>query len=344
MINAGSKWADVRVGEIVLKDSRSFPIRLCISALGVVVGLVVLWGGPIVGFAAPPDSIVSFSNDFWKWRSRCQPFSQDDIPRVEHPSGHRDSSSSAIAKQQEELKAFDQRWKSMPHGNLSVPDQVDYRLLGSALARVHWELEVNKRWERDPTFYVDQAITGLLEALLPPPPFTAQRSQQILERMENIPALFQEGMANLHPAKPFAELALGELRDIRPKLTGVAKEIAPMLTAGGGKSVEELKSELTRATADAAKAAESYRDWLEKNLASYPAKSAVGRENYLFFLRQVALRPYTPEQLLSMSRQEWSRAVAFEQYEHHRDIGNPELSLAKSFEDQRRKTELAEQE
>ncbi len=69
------------------------------------------------------------------------------------------------------LRAFDQRWKHLPHKNLPVSEQVDYRLLGSALARVHWELEVNKRWERDPTFYVDQAITGVLEALLAPPPF-----------------------------------------------------------------------------------------------------------------------------------------------------------------------------
>ncbi|MFL6450479.1 MAG: DUF885 family protein [Bryobacteraceae bacterium] len=294
-------------------------------------------------FAGPGDSMVAFSTDFWIWRARYQPFSQDDIPRVEHPPGQRDWSASAIAKQREELKAFDGRWKSLPHQTLPVSEQVDYRLLGSALARVHWELEINKRWERDPTFYVDQAITGLLEALLPPPPFTAERTRQIMERMENIPALFRDGMANLHPAKPFAELALGELRDIRPKLTGVAKEVAPMLTATGGKSSEALTSELIKAAADAATAAEAYRTSLEKNLQSYPAKSAVGRENYVFFLRNIALVPFTPEQLLSMSRQEWSRAVAFEQYEHQRDLGNPELPLASSFEDQRRKTEIAEQ-
>ncbi len=100
---------------------------------------------------------------------------------------------------------------------------------------------------------------------------------------------------------------------------------------------------MTKAAADAADAAEAYRDWLEKNLSSYPAKSAVGRENYLFFLRKVALNPYTPEQLLAMSRQEWSRAVAFEQYEHQRDMGKPDLPLATSFEDQRQKTQAAEQ-
>jgi hypothetical protein len=257
---------------------------------------------------------------------------------VEHPSGRRDWSAAAVAKQRDDLKAFEARWKSLPHTSLRISEAVDYRLLGSALARVHWELDVNKRWDRDPTFYVDQAITGLLEALLPPPPFTAARSKQIVERMENIPALFRQGMENLHPERPFAELALGELRDIRPKLLGVAQEVGPMLTSGGGES----SAEFLKSAGTAADAAEAYRNWLEKNVSSYPAKSAVGRENYLFFLRQVALNPYTPEQLLAMSRQEWSRAVAFEQYEHQRDMGKPELPLATSFEDQREKTQEAE--
>lgn len=318
---------------------RRLPLRIISRVLPLAAVFAGLYVSSIPAWSRPGDSISSLAKDFWEWRSRYQPFSQDDIPRVEHPPGQRDWSNAAIAKQRDELGAFDARWKSLPHGNLPISEAVDYRLLGSALARVHWELEINKRWERDPTFYVDQALTGLLEALLPPPPFTKVRSQQILERMENIPALFRQGMANLHPAKPFAELALGELRDIRSKLAGVAKEVGPMLNSDGGKA----SAQLAKAATEAANAAEAYRSWLEKNLSTYPAKSSVGRESYLFFLRQVALNPYTPEQLLAMSRQEWSRAVAFEQYEHQRDIGKPALPLAKNFEDQRRKTEAAEQ-
>ena len=323
----------------MLTPWRNSGLPLFARVLPVFLALTGLCVTAIPASARAGDSIPALAKDFWEWRSRYQPFSQDDIPRLEHPSGQRDWSAPAIAKQRDELRAFDARWKSLPHQNLPVSEGVDYRLLGSALARVHWELELNKRWERDPTFYVDQAITGLLEALLPPPPFTAPRSREIVERMENIPALFRQGMANLHPARPFAELALGELRDIRPKLLGVAKEVGPMLTSDSRTS----SAELDKAATAAANAAEEYRSWLEKNLSSYPTKSAVGRENYLFFLRQVALNPYTPEQLLAMSRQEWSRAVAFEEYEHQRDLGKPELPLAANFEDQRQKTQAAEE-
>lgn len=326
----------------MIKTYPRFALRLASTLCLAVLALAGLQLAVEPAHTEPADSIRSFSDDFWRWRSRYQPFSQDDIPRVDHPSGPRDWSRSAVSKQQADLKRFDQRWRSLPYQALPIADQVDYRLLGSALARVHWELEINKRWERDPTFYVDQAITGLLEALLVPPPFNAQRSQEIVERMQNIPAIFRDGMSNLHPAKPFADLALGELRDIRTKLTSVAREAGPMLTAGGDKPASALRAELVKSATDAADAAEAFRNWLEKGLPSYPTKSAVGRDNYLYFLRNVALNPYTPDQLLSMSRQEWSRAVAFEQYEKQRNVGRPELPLATNFEDQRRKTESAE--
>jgi len=52
--------------------------------------------------------------------------------------------------------------------------------MGSAIARVRWELELNRRWERDPSFYLDQTLTALLEALVQPPPFDAARSRKLL--------------------------------------------------------------------------------------------------------------------------------------------------------------------
>ncbi len=65
--------------------------------------------------------------------------------------------------------------------------------MGSAIARVRWELDLNRRWERDPSFYLDQTLTALLEALVQPPPFDANRSREIVERMDEIPAILTEG-------------------------------------------------------------------------------------------------------------------------------------------------------
>ncbi len=45
------------------------------------------------------DSLPSVADDFWQWRARYQPFSRDDIPRIDHQAGPRDWSAASIARQ-----------------------------------------------------------------------------------------------------------------------------------------------------------------------------------------------------------------------------------------------------
>ncbi len=293
--------------------------------------------------SSSPNSLQTLASDFWVWRARYQPFSTDDIPRLEHPAGPRDWSAASIAKQRAALAAFDTRWKSIDTSGWSVPQQVDYRLIGSALARVHWELDVNRRWERDPNFYLEQGLTALLESLLQPGPFSTARSREVVTRMEEIPGIVAAGEANLRPVRPFAQLAIASLQQVRPELSEVERGVAPLLAADRA-SKADLTAKFQAATEKATSALESYRSWLQQHLAEMPEKSAVGRANYGFFLNNVALLPYTPEKLLDVSRQEWERAVAFEQIEEQRNQGLPELKIASSTEEQiqnSRRDELA---
>jgi len=296
---------------------------------------------------APTGSLEALANDFWQWRARYQPFSKDDIPRIERPiedrAGPRDWSASSIARQKAMLEDFEKQWRQIDTTGWSVARRVDYRLMGSALARVRWELDVNPRWQRDPSFYLDQTLTALLEALVQPPPFDAARSREIVDRMQDIPRIIDDGKANLHAVRPFAALAIGDLHEIRPKLERVRREVVPMLYDGGRRDEapgnESLAAKFQTATEKAILALESYRTWLQAKLDTMPDNAAVGRANYEFFLRNVALLPYSPEQLLPISRQEWDRSVAFEQYEKQRNDawskkGLPELKPAASLQDE----------
>jgi len=74
-------------------------------------------------------------------------------------------------------------------------------------------------------------------------------------------------------------------------------------------------------------ALESLRAWLGARVRTLPRETAVGRDAYLFFLREVALLPFEPEELVSMARQEFERAVAFEVMERQRNRGLPELPV-----------------
>ena len=71
-----------------------------------------------------------------------------------------------------------------------------------------------------------------------------------------------------------------------------------------------------------------FRAHLQQLAPSLPNDTALGREAYLFFLRKVALNPFTLEELLAMGRQEWARAVAFEVYEKNRNQDIPPLKIA----------------
>jgi uncharacterized protein (DUF885 family) len=268
------------------------------------------------------DEIDTIAADYWKWRAAEQPLSLDDMTRLERPPDWApDWSPTAVAKYRRKLAGFEARWRQINASQMPVARQVDWRLIGSALARARWELDILRGWERNPMFYVDQTLGGIFEGLLQPPPFTDLRAQEIVQRMASIPHTLEHAKQNLRrPAAPFARIALDGLKDVRTRLLTVARELKPQLNA-------KFHQPLDAATEAAIQALESYRSWLEQRLPTMPQKIAVGRENYVFFLRKVALLPFTPEELLAMSRQEWERAVAFQVYEEQRNRGLPQLAI-----------------
>jgi hypothetical protein len=287
--------------------------------------------------AAPDDPLQKLSADFWTWRAQYAPFSGDDVNRMERPGGKRDWSAASMGRRHADLVKFEARWKEIDPRNWPVPRQVDYRLIGSAMARVHWELDVNPRWKRDPNFYLEQTLTPVVEALTVPGPYDEARSREILARLTNIPSILASGMANLtNPPKPFASVAIAALDKIRPRLQEMATALQPTTTLSGAELNDAIKG-----TADAL---EKFQSGLQKRLSSLPEQTSLGREAYLFFLKKVALNPYSPEELLAMGRQEWDRAVTFEAFEAQRNRNVPPLALATEIESWKRDESAKEQQ
>ena len=270
--------------------------------------------------AQQTDSFDKLAADFWSWRARYAPFTGDDVNRIERPGGMRDWSRAKIDSERKELGEFETRWKKIDSHTWPIARQVDYRLIGSALARVHWELDINPRWKRDPNFYIEQTLTALTEALTVPAPYDEARSKEILTRIENIPSILEQAEANLdQPPAPFATVAIQALTGVDQRLREMATELVKSTTLKG--------SELSAVVERAADALESFRKYLQEKLPSLPQQTALGRDAYVFFLRKVALMPYSPEELLAMGRQEWNRAVAFEAYERNRNKDVPPLNI-----------------
>ena len=272
-------------------------------------------------WAQQNDALNKLSDDFWTWRAKYAPFNGDDVPRMERPGGIRDWSRAAIEKRRKDLAEFEARWKEIDAKSAPVAAQVDYRLIGSALSRVRWELDINASWKRDPLFYVGQTLTALVEALTVPAPYDEARSREILTRLQNIPSILEQGTANLEkPPAPFATVTLQALDGVRDHLHKMATALRPSTTLN--------ESELNTAVDRAADALEKFRADLQQKLPNLPQQTALGRDNYIWFLRNVALMPYSPEELLAMGRQEWARSVAFEVYEKNRNKDVPPLKMA----------------
>src|ERR1700682_1445540 len=67
--------------------------------------------------AQPASLLQRLSSDFWEWRAAEQPFTFDDIPRLDRPGGWAaDWSLSTIARRRKELTTFERRHKELGRG------------------------------------------------------------------------------------------------------------------------------------------------------------------------------------------------------------------------------------
>ena len=276
-----------------------------------------------VGSAAHADSLAELSDSFWAFRALEQPLSDDDLPRIERPRDFAISwTAASVAKRIAQLEGFEARWSQLaPAPGTPVHEQVNYRLMGSAIARVRWELVVQRSWRNDPLFYVYQTIGPLHALLLQPPPFDEARQLALVARLREIPATIAAARQNLDDIRrPFAQLAIDDLDGIAARIDRMETALAPQLRADNLRALRAAKPAAVKALTD-------YRSWLETRLPDAKPDTAIGRDNYLYFLRNVALLPYTPEELLAMSRQEWARSVAFEAYQQERNAGTADAPL-----------------
>lgn len=272
---------------------------------------------PISATAAVRD----LGEEVWAWRGAQRPRSPDDIPRMDRPPGWvPDWSPEAVAAARRRRDELVARWQDLDVGSQPVAVQVDRRLIGSVLARVRWELDILRSWQRDPSFYVDQTLGVVFDALLQPPPFDPTRADEVLRLLTSIPATLEAARANLDPVAAFARVAVDALAAVERQLPAAMTALAPLLPAS---TREPLAVATERATA----ALVAYRDWLAALLPELAGEAAVGRDAFLWFLRHVALQPMTPEEMVAAGRQEWHRAVALEQVlrARHRDVPVPPL-------------------
>jgi uncharacterized protein (DUF885 family) len=261
---------------------------------------------------------------FWEWRASQQPRTRDDIPRLDRPPGWLPEVDSALAdRRREELAVFADELNHIHPSE--VPDRVDHRLLRSALARVAWESDILVV-RSIPRYWVDQAIGPVFDVLLRPGVDRA-RIAEVIRLLHAVPATLAHSPAALRePAREFAELAVAELDGIDERIAECARALARIDPAAG--------AELGSAAAEAGAALAQFRGRLAAAIPSLPPARPVGRQQYEWFLREVACVPLTVDAIADLGRREYDRAAWLELLHATRNSDVPPPTLPASASDQ----------
>jgi hypothetical protein len=269
------------------------------------------------------DEVRELGEDLWAWRLPTQFRSSDDIVRVDRPRGWLPRfSASSVEERLARMHDLRGRWASIDPTDAGPAVEVDHRLIGSALARVRWECELLRNWERDAVLLAGQAIGPYFDLLLPPPPFGPGRREDLLTVLSAVPEQLEVARTNLAigGVRPLAAAAVRLLTDIEHALPESVEALASHLDPAE-------HDRLRHAGRDAAGALADHRRWLADHLDDLAELAPVGRDGFVWFLRYVALHPGEPEDLVTAARHEVDRAALWETVERnrHRDMPLPPL-------------------
>ncbi len=258
--------------------------------------------------------VQELGREFWEWRTRSSYRTPDDVPRVEHPPDWVPEFNEESARRRLERTAeFRWRWEAMDVSHDTVPNQVDYRLIGSAISRVEWEVGILRNWERDAVMQVHQALGPAYDLMVPAAPFDTDRQDGVIYQLHQVGPQLGVARENLARAgtSALAGSAVRLLEDIDEALPRSVSEVGPLFGRGRRRPLADAGAEATRELVD-------FREWLRGYQDRMPEHEPVGRDLFVWFLRNVALLALSPEEIVLLANREICRNYAWEEIEKNR--------------------------
>lgn len=286
------------------------------------------------------SDVQQLGAEIWAWRLETAFRTSDDIPRVDHaPTWVPEFTPASVKARRTALGGFQKRWSAIEVSEAPISVQVDHRLLGSALARVAWELDVLRNWEKDAVFLAGQILGPWFDLLLPVPPFADDVQKGLVFHASVIPARVELAKANLERAGVAAVA-----RVAAETLEHVGKQFLDSIEGLAGFVSDEVLAELRAAGPAAADALDGFGDWLREKSPSFVEDVPVGREQFVWYLRHVALIAGEPEDLVAAARGDYQRAVVGEAVIRNANRNLPQDPIAESIEAQIAREEAQELE
>ncbi|MBC7318460.1 DUF885 domain-containing protein [Candidatus Bipolaricaulota bacterium] len=216
----------------------------------------------------------------------------------DHRFDHRLGEHSAQARAREE-KLLREALAELEAANTegwSLDAQVDHTLVVRLVRSFLREFQKRRVFERNPSFYLMEAVGGvgllLLRDFAPFP----KRLESVRGRLSEVPRVLREGKENLEPRKVpkvWAEIALEGARRSLPFF----RFVIPVLSLG----VPRLAPKIMRESRRAARALSDYALFLEREiLPKAQGDFAAGKELFEEILHEDHMLPYSAEELLEL--------------------------------------------
>lgn len=273
---------------------------------------------PASGYAA----LLALYDEF---RALTVPDIKDGVP---------DYTPAAMQRQAERLAEMQQRLRAIDDSAWPIAERVNYMVVLAEMRGLEFQHRVMQPWKRDPAFYSTtnlgfgpkmQGAFGIPEL-----PLKGDALARFKASLEAVPAALRQARVNL--TDPRGDLA---------RLGIVQKQVEINVFAELAARAAKVQPELVQPARRAQAAAAEFRAWLQSIEAGLPAHGGVGKENYAWYLKNVLLLPYTPEEVETIGEREYQRQVAFLKIEEHRNraIPMPEPVTTRAQFDAKRKAE-----
>lgn len=245
-----------------------------------------------------------------------------------------DYSPEAMARHYAALRTFQERLTAIDDSRWAIADRVDYMIVQAEMRGLEFQHRVVQPWKHDPAFYsttnlgFGPKMHGAIA--LPKLPLAKDKAAALKAQLDAVPAALEQARANLtDPRGDLARLGIAQ-KEVEVNVYG-------QFAAQAAKLQPELAAPARRAQAAAA----AFKSWLESIEAMLPAYGGVGKDNYAWYLKNVLLLPYTPDEVGVIGEREYQRQIAFLKIEEHRnrDIPMPDIIHSRAEFDAKRKAE-----
>jgi uncharacterized protein (DUF885 family) len=237
----------------------------------------------------------ALTDDFVYGSLALSPVSATSAGYHEHNGVHLDEqvddfSAAGIAQQHKFYSDFHNRLAAIQQSSLSAEDRADYQIIDNQVNLVLLELDQIQSYRHNPTVYVELVGNALFNPFVLEYAPIETRYRQIIQRLQKIPALMQQGEANLMDAPEVWNRVAREEND--GNLDLIDKTLRAQAPAA-------LKADYDGAAAPALDALRGFTKFLKDDLSKKTSDWRLGKEKYDQKFAYTLVSGKKPEQVLA---------------------------------------------